>query len=63
MKENILKQLSDKFNKTNGGMYVVELMRLNKVNYNEIKPILTELFKEKKIVTKKGINGILIHLK
>ena len=32
------------------------------VPYNELKPILTNLYKEKKIITRKGLNSVLIFL-
>ena len=32
------------------------------VSYNELKPILTNLYQEKKIITRKGLNQVLIFL-
>ena len=32
------------------------------VSYNELKPILTNLYREKKIITRKGLNQVLIFL-
>lgn len=63
MKQKILDLLSEKTLKTNGGMSMVEVIKSTNLSYQEIKPILKELFLEKKIIIKKGINGILIYSK
>jgi hypothetical protein len=63
MKQKILDLLNEKQSKTNGGMTLVEITQSTKITYQESKIILKELFLEKKITTKKGINGILIYKK
>ena len=63
MKEKILQQISDKFASTNGGMTIVELMELNSLKYDEIKPFLNLMYKEGLIRIRQSINHPLIYLK
>jgi predicted transcriptional regulator len=62
VKEKIIQQIKDKFKKTHGGITAIQLMELNNLTYFQIKPILTELHKDKIIKTRKGINHTLIYL-
>jgi len=63
MKSKIIQQISDKFANTNGGITAIQLMELNNLTYSEIKPILSELHKEKVIRVQKGVNTNLIFLR
>ena len=63
MKEKILSQIKDKFEKTHGGITIIELSEINETTYSEMKKVLSELYKEKKIITRQSINQILIYLK
>lgn len=63
MKEKILQQIKDRFEKTNGGITIIELSEINEIAYSEMKKILSELYKEKKIITRQSINHTLIYLK
>ena len=61
MKEEILKIIIEKNNITGGGTKVPDILILLKIDYLSIKEILSEMYKDKQITTKKGINGILIY--
>ncbi len=63
MKSKIIQQIKDKFDNSNGGITIIELMNLNNLTYSDIKPILTEMRNEKTIKTKQGINQLLIFIK
>jgi hypothetical protein len=63
VKEKILSQIKDKFEKTNAGITIIELSEINETTYSEMKKVLSELYKEKKIITRQSINQILIYLK
>ena len=63
MKEKILQQISDKFDKTNGGITINELMELNKLKFDEIKPFLNFMYKEGLLKIRQGINQQLVYLK
>jgi predicted transcriptional regulator len=63
MKSKIIEQIKTKFANTNSGITIVELMELNGMSYSDVKTILTELYKEKKIITRESINQILIYIK
>ena len=63
MKPEILKLLQEKYDKTSQGISVVDLKNALNLPISELKIILNELHKEKKIVVRQGINGKLIYLK
>ena len=63
MKEKILQQISDKFDKTNGGITINELMELNNLKFDEIKPFLNLMYKEGFLKIHQGINQQLVYLK
>ena len=63
MKPKILKLLQEKYDKTSQGVAVVELGNALNLPISELKIILNELHKEKKISVRQGINGKLIYLK
>ena len=63
MKSEIIKLLQEKYDKSNQGVYIVDLSNSLDLPITELKKILNELHKEKKIVARKGINGKLIYLK
>lgn len=63
MKEAILKQISDKFAKTNGGITINELMELNNLKFDEIKPFLNLMYKDGLLKIRQGINQQLVYLK
>ena len=63
MKSEIIKLLHEKYDKSNQGVYIVDLSNGLDLPIAELKKILNELHKEKKIVARQGINGKLIYLK
>ena len=63
MKSEIIKLLQDKYDKSTQGISIVDLSNGLDLPIAELKKILNELHKEKKIVARKGINGKLIYLK
>lgn len=64
MKDTILKQISDKFAKTNGGITLPQLKELNpSIEYQDLKSTLNLLFNERKIRIKQGINLPLVYIK
>ena len=63
MKSEIIKLLQDKYDKSNQGISIVDLSNGLDLPIAELKKILNELHKEKKIVARQGINGKLIYLK
>jgi len=63
MKSEIIKFLQEKYDKSNQGVYIVDLSNGLDLPIAELKKILNELHKEKKIVARQGINGKLIYLK
>lgn len=63
MKPEILKLLQEKYDKTSQGISVVDLKNALNLPISELKIILNELHKDKKIVVRQGINGKLIYLK
>ena len=63
MKSEIIKLLQEKYDKSNQGISIVDLSNSLDLPIAELKKILNELHKEKKIVARQGINGKLIYLK
>ena len=63
MKSEIIKLLQEKYNKSNQGISIVDLSNSLNLPISELKKLLNELHKEKKIVVRQGINGKLIYLK
>lgn len=63
MKSEIIKLLQDKYDKSNQGISIVDLSNGLDLPIAELKKILNELHKEKKITVRQGINGKLIYLK
>ena len=63
MKSEIIKLLQEKYDKSNQGISIVDLSNGLDLPIAELKKILNELHKEKKIVVRQGINGKLIYLK
>lgn len=63
MKSEIVKLLQEKYDKSNQGISIVDLSNVLDLPIAELKKILNELHKEKKIVVRQGINGKLIYLK
>lgn len=63
MKTEILKLLQEKYDKSSQGVAVVEISNSLNLPISELKIILNELHKEKKISVRQGINGKLIYLK
>ena len=63
MKSEIIKLLQEKYDKSNQGISIVDLSNGLDLPIDELKKILNELHKEKKIVARQGINGKLIYLK
>jgi predicted ArsR family transcriptional regulator len=56
MKDKILQIVNDKFAKTRGGISLVDLGDLLIISQEELKTHLNALYKENKIVVRKGIN-------
>lgn len=44
------------------GTYIVKIMNLSNMKLVELNPLLRQLYDEKYIITRKGINGTLIFL-
>ena len=63
MKSEIVKLLQEKYDKSNQGISIVDLSNDLDLPIDELKKILNELHKEKKISVRQGINGKLIYLK
>ncbi len=63
MKSEIVKLLQEKYDKSNEGISIVDLSNDLDLPIDELKKILNELHKEKKITVRQGINGKLIYLK
>jgi len=63
MKSKIIKLLQEKYDKTYQWISVVDLKNALNLPISELKAILTELYQDKKIVVRQGINGKLIYLK
>ena len=63
MKSEIIKLLQEKYDKSDQGISIVDLSNSLDLPIAELKKILNELHKEKKIVVRQGINGKLIYLK
>ena len=63
MKFEIIKLLQEKYDKSNQGISIVDFSNGLDLPIAELKKILNELHKEKKIVVRQGINGKLIYLK
>ena len=63
MKSEFIKLLQEKYDKSNQGISIVDLSNGLDLPIDELKKLLNELHKEKKIVARQGINGKLIYLK
>ncbi len=63
MKSEIIKFLQEKYDKSTQGISIVDLSNVLDLPIAELKKLLNELHKEKKIVARQGINGKLIYLK
>ena len=63
MKSEIIKFLQEKYDKSTQGISIVDLSNSLDLPIAELKKILNELHKEKKIVVRQGINGKIIYLK
>ena len=63
MKSEIIKLLQDKYENSDQGLPIVQLSNSLDLPIAELKKILNELHKEKKITVRQGINGKLIYLK
>lgn len=64
MRDTILRQISEKFAKTNGGITLPQLKELNpSIEYEELKSTLNLLFHEQKIKIRKGLNLPLVYIR
>jgi len=63
MKQQILDEVKSHYDKTHGGMTVIQLSELLKIEISDLKKLLNELHKEKKILIRQGINNRLIYIK
>lgn len=63
MKSEIIKFLQEKYDKSTQGISIVDLSNVLDLPIAELKKLLNELHKEKKIVVRQGINGKLIYEK
>lgn len=63
MQEKILELLREKFKTTNGGCAIVELMEKLELSKLELETHLRELYKEKKIKVRQGVNYKIIYEK
>lgn len=62
MEEKVLNRIIKNHNDSEGkcGISPLKIMHEFGINYSELKPILNKLHSDKKIITRDGINGILI---
>lgn len=63
MKPEILKLIQEKYDRTSQGISIVDLGNFLDLPIDQLKVFLTELYQEKKIVVRQGINQKLIYLK
>jgi predicted transcriptional regulator len=63
MKQQILDELNNHFEKTRGGLSIVKLSELLKIESSALKKELNELYKEGKIVIRSGVNQKLVYVK
>lgn len=63
MKQQILDELNNHFEKTRGGLSIVKLSELLKIESSALKKELNELYKEGKIVIRQGVNQKLVYVK
>jgi len=63
MKQQILDSVKSHYDKTHGGITLIQLMNLLKIEISDLKKLLNELHKEKKILIRQGVNQKLIYLK
>lgn len=63
MKQKILDELNNHFEKTRGGLSIVKLSELLKIEISALKKELNDLYKEGKIVIHQGVNTRLIYVK
>ena len=63
MKPEILKIIQEKHNRTSQGITVVDLANELNLPIDDLKIILNELHKDKKISVRQGINGKIIYLR
>ena len=63
MKPEILKIIQEKHDRTSQGITVVDLANELNLPIDDLKIILNELHKDKKIIVRQGINGKLIYLR
>lgn len=63
MKQQILDELNNHFKKTRGGLSIVKLSELLKIEIPALKKELNELYKEGKIRIAQGVNTRLIYAK
>lgn len=63
MKQKIIDLLIAHHKKTHGGLNLIQLADKLQIGQEELKQNLNELYKEKRILIKKGINHILIYPK
>lgn len=62
MQQQIIDFVNKKHEESGGscGTYLVELKNQLQISYDDLKKILSEMHKEKKIRVRKGINGFMI---
>ena len=63
MQDQILKLISDRYSKTNGGCTLPFIGESLKITQEELKSHLNALYKDGKISIRQGINQKLIYLK
>lgn len=63
MKQQILDQLNNHFEKTRGGLSIVKLSEFLKIEISALKKELNELYKDGKILVRQGVNQKLIYAK
>jgi hypothetical protein len=63
MKQKILDEAKSHYDKTAGGITLIQLSEFLKIEISDLKKLLNELHKEGKILIRQGINQKLIYLK
>lgn len=61
MKQKIIKLLNEHFKRTHGGLNLIQLAEKLQIGQEELKQNLNELYKEKIILIRQGINHKLIY--
>ena len=61
-KSKIIEIVNKKHKETKGhcGTYIVDFLKLLKIEYSQLEPILSEMYNKEQIEIREGVNGYLI---